>query len=238
MHVLTKLTKLAALSMVVAAVAAQTPDASFAPAIEKPTHRAGLGPKVAIDAAHLNFHTADAGYAPLAELLRRDGYRVGSNLESFGAQTLAGIDILVIANAMHRDSEADWAPQPPDMNSWAARLASVETLVAETHGKLAGFISYELNGHIDLLYTSPVYCRVGVASALLRQEAAIRGRGVSELSTEAGLIARPCFERFGFEVTDEQRVQRQGVTFLRYAMRKSLVAQQALPADAFKATRG
>lgn len=122
------------------------------------------------------------------------------------------------------DQLAAWAPQPPDLNSWAARLASVETLVAEIDGKLAGFISYEHDGHIDLLYTSPVSCRRGVASALFRHaEIALADRGVSELSTEASLAARPFFERVGFEVTEEQRVQRRGVTFLRYAMRKSLV---------------
>jgi putative acetyltransferase len=131
------------------------------------------------------------------------------------------------------DQLAAWAPRPPDLNSWTARLASVETLVAETDGKLAGFISYELNGHIDLLYTSPVECRRGVASALLRQaEAAIAGRGVSELFTEASLAARAFFERFGFKVSEEQCVQRNGVTFRRYAMRKPLIAQQA-----FQATR-
>lgn len=119
---------------------------------------------------------------------------------------------------------AAWAPQSPDLTSWAARLASEETLVAEIDAKLAGFISFEFNGHMDLLYTSPVHCRRGVASALLRHaEAAIASRGVSELFTEASLAARPFFERFGFIVTEEQRVQRRGATFLRYAMRKSLV---------------
>lgn len=133
---------------------------------------------------------------------------------------------------------AAWAPRPPDLNSWTARLASVETLVAETDGKLAGFISYELNGHIDLLYTAPLDCRRGVASALFRHaEAAIAGRGIPEIFTEASLAARPFFERFGFKVTEEQSVQRHGVTFRRYAMRKSLIAQQALPGDGFNATR-
>src|SRR5690606_12782561 len=38
---------------------------------------------------------------------------------------------------------AAWAPQPPDLNGWTARLASLETLVAEIDGELAGFIAYE-----------------------------------------------------------------------------------------------
>lgn len=136
------------------------------------------------------------------------------------------------------DQLAAWAPQPPDLSSWAARLASVETLVAEIDGKLAGFISYELNGHIDLLFTSPMECRRGVASELFRHaEAALAGRGASELFTEASLAARPFFERFGFKITEEQRVQRNGVTLVRYAMRKSLVNQPP-PGDALETTNG
>ena len=137
------------------------------------------------------------------------------------------------------DQLAAWAPQPPDLSSWAARLASVETLVAELDGKVAGFISYEHNGHIDLLYTSPVEGGRGVASALFRHaEAALAARGVPELFTEASLAARPFFERFGFRVTEEQRVQRHGITLLRYAMRRSLVSKPSLPGDASKTTRG
>ncbi|MGE0082323.1 MAG: GNAT family N-acetyltransferase [Thiohalomonadaceae bacterium] len=89
----------------------------------------------------------------------------------------------------------------------------------------AGFITYEANGHIDLLFTSPAYCRRGFASTLLRHaETALAARGISALVTEASLAARPFFERFGFEVTEEQHVQRGGVGFRRYAMRKSLVS--------------
>lgn len=71
---------------------------------------------------------------------------------------------------------AAWAPQPPDLNGWTARLASLETLVAEIDGELAGFIAYEADGHIDLLYTSPAYCGRGVAAALFRQAEAELGR--------------------------------------------------------------
>ena len=81
---------------------------------------------------------------------------------------------------------AAWAPRPPDLSSWKTRLASLETLVAETDGKLAGFISFESNGHIELLYTSPLNCRRGVASALFRHaEAAIAARGVAGSTTAA-----------------------------------------------------
>ena len=117
---------------------------------------------------------------------------------------------------------AAWAPQAPDLNGWSARLASEETRVADIAGELAGFIAYETNGHIDLLYASPPYCGRGVAAALFRQaEAELAQRGVTELYTEASLAARGFFERCGFTVEAEQHVQRNGVTLRRYAMRRS-----------------
>src|SRR5690242_4880870 len=85
-----------------AALAQQVPDTAFAPRVEHPEYTAERGPRVLIDAAHLNFHTAEGGYAPFAKLLRLDGYRVGSNHEPFTAQALSNTDVLVIANAMHK----------------------------------------------------------------------------------------------------------------------------------------
>ncbi|MGH8179119.1 MAG: GNAT family N-acetyltransferase [Steroidobacter sp.] len=142
------------------------------------------------------------------------------------------------SNHYDADQRAAWAPRPPDLDSWTARLASLSTLVTEADMKLAGFISYEQNGRIDLLYTSPGHSRRGVASALYREaEAILAGSGVSELFTEASIVARPVFERFGFQVAEEQCVRLRGVLFRRYAMRKSLVAQQVLPDGACKTTR-
>ncbi|HET9394756.1 MAG TPA: GNAT family N-acetyltransferase [Nitrospiraceae bacterium] len=116
---------------------------------------------------------------------------------------------------------AAWAPIPPDLNFWRERLDCLQTLVAELDQQLAGFISYERNGHIDLLYTSPAHSRRGIASALYRAaESDLARHGISEIFTEASIVARPFFERFGFHVVEEQCVQRRGVEFRRYAMRK------------------
>lgn len=63
----------------------------------------GLHPKVLIDEGHRNFHTASGRYKPFADLLRSDGYLIASNVQPFAADTLKGVDILVIANAMGSD---------------------------------------------------------------------------------------------------------------------------------------
>ena len=80
------------------AAAQQVVDPDFHPRVERPAYAAG-GPMVVIDGAHHNFHTVDGQYAPFAALLRADGYRVRGGTAPFTAESLADVDVLVIANA-------------------------------------------------------------------------------------------------------------------------------------------
>lgn len=99
MHRLPLFAGVAALLLIAAPTAAQqVVDPDFQPSVERPAY-AGEGPVVVIDGAHHNFHTADGQYAPFAALLRADGYQVRGGTAPFTAEGLAGIDVLVIANA-------------------------------------------------------------------------------------------------------------------------------------------
>lgn len=116
-----------------------------------------------------------------------------------------------------------WAPRPPDLAVWKIRLAERKTLLVGDESGLAGFVAFEVNGHIDLLYTAPRAARQGVASRLLKQvERALPG---IEQFTEASQIAKPFFLHHGFQVTEAQMVVRQGISFPRFAMRKGVDAQ-------------
>ena len=129
--------------------------------------------------------------------------------------------------AQHYDEaqRAAWAPATPDLAEWRQRLSALTTLVAEDDGRLAGFLSFENDGHIDLLYTAPHSARRGVASALYREaEHQLLTLGAKRLFTEASLVAAPFFTRQGFHVVEEQRVERRGLVFRRYAMHKSLTS--------------
>ncbi|HZS44744.1 MAG TPA: GNAT family N-acetyltransferase [Blastocatellia bacterium] len=115
-----------------------------------------------------------------------------------------------------------WAPHPPEIEFWRKRLLGVHLIVATDESKLAGFISYEENGHIDLLYTDPIFQRRGVATRLLLYVEQIL-EGI-ELFTEASLVAKPFFLKHNFCIVEEQTVSFRGVTFQRYAMRKAIVS--------------
>ena len=67
--------------------------------VSDPAFAPGTGPKVVVDAAHGNFHTIEGRFAPFAALLRNDGFRVEQGALHFTDSSLAGVDVLVIANA-------------------------------------------------------------------------------------------------------------------------------------------
>jgi hypothetical protein len=133
------------------APAQQVPDPNFNPPVEKPQYPSDRGPRVLIDAAHLNFHTAEGGYAPFAKLLRLDGYRVGSNKEPFTAGTLAGAEVLVISNAMHKQSEQNFAPLPTMSAFTDVEIAAVEKWVRGGGALLLIADHMPLAGHAEAL---------------------------------------------------------------------------------------
>ncbi len=66
-------------------------------------------------------------------------------------------------------------PLSPDPAPWRERLSQRRTIVAELEGRLAGFVSYNDEGYLDLLFTHPAFARRGVASSLYRRvESAVR----------------------------------------------------------------
>jgi hypothetical protein len=93
--------------------AQQVADLKYKPPLPRPAYEAGKGPRVAIDEAHHNFHTAEGRYKPFAELLRRDGYQVGALRQPFSAESLKGVEVLVISNALHERNVEDWSPPNP-----------------------------------------------------------------------------------------------------------------------------
>jgi hypothetical protein len=93
--------------------AQQVADLKYKPPIPRPAYEVGDGPRVAIDEAHHNFHTAEGRYKPFAELLRRDGYRVDALRQPFSAESLKGVEILVISNALNERNAEDWSPPNP-----------------------------------------------------------------------------------------------------------------------------
>ncbi|GBO85685.1 hypothetical protein A6779_13535 [Marinobacter adhaerens] len=155
------------------------------------------------------------------------------NIRPFADQDLADI-VALFTDSVHQiasqsytpEQLATWAPRSPDLEQWRSRLSGVKTLVAESRGVLAGFISFTSAGHIEFLFTAPSFSRRGVASLLYKAASQrLAARGVTKLTTDASLEARPFFKYQGFKVVGEQTVEREGVKFRRFSMSGSSGAE-------------
>lgn len=91
----------------------QRADQGFEAQVKMPRHASGTGPRIAIDGAHGNYHTAGGRYRPFADVLRADGYRVESFESEFTAEKLSSVDVLVIANALAERNQKDWSLPTP-----------------------------------------------------------------------------------------------------------------------------
>jgi putative acetyltransferase len=129
-----------------------------------------------------------------------------------------------LGRAHYQPAQLDaWAPRPPDSGYWRHRLAGLSVRVAEDMGWPVGFIGWSDGGHVDLLFTEPGHARQGVASRLYREvEARLLQQGVKRLSTEASRMARPFFERMGFQVLERESAMIRGVEIERFRMQKTL----------------
>lgn len=106
-----------------------------------------------------------------------------------------------------------WAPAEPDAAAWDVSLRAHRTLVAEENGSILGFADLAEDGYLDRLYVHRDWQGRGVASALC---AALPGAR----RTHASITARPFFERRGWRVVKEQRVERRGVLLTNFVMEK------------------
>lgn len=114
-----------------------------------------------------------------------------------------------------------WAPEPPDLERWRQKLSVQTLLLAEHQGDLLGMLGYELDGHVDVLFTHPDHVRKGVAKQLHAEaERRLLRHGVRELFTEASEIARPFFAQQGYQVELREEVTARGVALHRYRMRR------------------
>lgn len=95
------------------AAAQQVADSSFTVPLIAPAYPPGAGPVVVLDEAHTNFHTLDGRYFVFGKVLQQDGYQVRPSRVPFTTGALAGVRVLVIANALHASNAGNWVLPTP-----------------------------------------------------------------------------------------------------------------------------
>jgi hypothetical protein len=178
----------ATLFVATAARAQQTADDDFDARVARPAY-VDAHPTVAIDEAHANFHTAAGRYKPLADLLSGDGYRVVRGTAPFARAGLAGVAVLIVANAGVGDAPAfterecdavrDWVRGGgallliADHSPYGAAAAGLAARFGVDMGKGFAFDTTSSDGHPTVL----VFSR---DNGLLGDHPVMRGRGAGE----------------------------------------------------------
>lgn len=205
---------LAAVWSATPALTLRSVDADWKPPVRTPTFAAGQGPLVLIDAGHQNLHTADGLYAPFAELLRRDGYRVASVNGSFTLATLEPAQILVIANSLHPSNAESWKLPTPSaftpeeihlVNTWVAEGGSLWLIAdhmpfAGAAADLAASFGMRLaNGYaFGGTEASPTIDRFSRLEGTLKEHPITRGRAPAEYIDQ---VATFCGSAFRIDAT-------------------------------------
>ncbi|MBW4709441.1 GNAT family N-acetyltransferase [Roseobacter sp. YSTF-M11] len=116
-----------------------------------------------------------------------------------------------------------WLPASPGGRAWAERLEAKHVAVAERDGVIAGFISVEAGGYIDLAFIRPEHQGTGLFGQIFQKiESWARNHSEPRLWTHASLMAQPAFRAKGFLVIHHETVERDGQKLTRAKMEKIL----------------
>lgn len=131
-------------------------------------------------------------------------------------------------NAAHYTAEQlhAWTPmgeKEERIKKWRVSLAQNLSFVAEQKGKIVGFSDLQQDGYLNRLYVHKDHQRQGVAADLLNAaEKEAEKLGLSEITLDASLTAKPFFEKHGYETIRQQTVVRKGIALTNFKMRKTM----------------
>jgi putative acetyltransferase len=131
-----------------------------------------------------------------------------------------------IARDYHPELIERWAPRDQDMGQWADRLAQKNPFVAVVDDEIVGMAEIEPDGFIDYFYVHPQWQNKGIGKALLvALESEAANLGVSVISADVSITARPFFLSRGFRVTEPKSNIILGHLAPNFRMQKTLSSE-------------
>lgn len=116
-----------------------------------------------------------------------------------------------------------WAKGASRKEKLLVKMHEQYFLLAEIDNIIVGFGSMTAAGYLDFMYVSKDHQRKGIALNIYKQlEAFAREKHFGLITSDVSITARPFFERQGFEVVQQQRVDIEGVKLTNYKMQKHL----------------
>ena len=116
----------------------------------------------------------------------------------------------------------DWASCGESIERWKYLLSHhVYFGVFDVDGNLTGFSSMNRDGYMHSMFVHKDRQGTGIATALLSEaERIASGYGVSEMTSEVSITARPFFEKRGFRVVRAQKQRANRLVLTNFLMRK------------------
>lgn len=112
-----------------------------------------------------------------------------------------------------------WATGVIDLEKWNRSFLDHYTLVAVEEDVIVGFGDIDKTGYLDRLYVHKDYQSRGIATAICNRLEQFAQR---EVVTHASVTAKPFFEKRGYQVIKEQKVEQQGIFLTNFVMIKAL----------------
>lgn len=110
-----------------------------------------------------------------------------------------------------------WSTGHLDLAEWNRSFIEHYSIVVVENEIIAGFGDIEKNGYLNRLYVHKDFQGKGIATAICNDlEQAVTGT----ITVHASITAKPFFEKRGYSVIKEQRVERGGVFLTNYIMKK------------------
>ncbi|MGB3496327.1 MAG: GNAT family N-acetyltransferase [Elainellaceae cyanobacterium] len=143
--------------------------------------------------------------------------------------TLYRQTVLVNAPQYYLPAQTEvWASFASDLNHFRSFIFGVDTYVAVDETSLLGFAGISHEGHVSSTYVRHDCIHQGIGSALMQTVLEhARTHQIPRLYAEASEFSLGLFKKFGFQVYDTERVDRQGVKFDRYLMERHLTPKSA-----------
>ncbi|HIU54632.1 MAG TPA: GNAT family N-acetyltransferase [Candidatus Gallibacteroides avistercoris] len=125
-----------------------------------------------------------------------------------------------------REEVEDWASCGDSVEHMEELLSNNRYVGAfDKQNHIIGFSSMNASGYLHSMFVHKEWQKKGIASALLMQvERYAKEYGVSEISAEVSITARPFFEKRGYRVIKVQKQRANKLHLTNYWMKKQIPA--------------
>ena len=119
-----------------------------------------------------------------------------------------------------------WAPVNLSSEVWCTKIESINPFVAVVDGQIVGYADLQSSGYIDHFFCHCKFQGIGVGKTLMcRILEEAKSKSINELYSDVSITAKPFYEKMGFVVKKEQKIQVRGEELTNYQMFRAKCAR-------------